>query len=132
MQQAEQAPDSVPGFFKSLYDLSFTEFVTPRMVRIIYIIALVAAALWCVGLLFGGFSTLGVVIQMQNSPYGQNAASSSLGVLGLGEIVGAPILFIVFSIAARMQLEVLIAIFRIAENTTLIARDATAQGTPPP
>jgi hypothetical protein len=92
------------------------------MVRLIYIIALVAAGLWCVGMLFGGLSTLALASQMQNSGFGQSNVGG-LVLLGLGQLVGAPILFVAFSKAARMQLEILMAIFRIAENTTAILKN---------
>jgi uncharacterized protein DUF4282 len=120
------ATGSGRAFFSSLYDLSFREFVTPHMVRIIYIIALVAAGLWCLGMLLGGFSTLAIASQMQNSPFG-GSNSGGLVLLGLAQLVGAPILFVVFSIVARMQLEIVMAIFRIAENTTAMLRNEPTQ-----
>lgn len=122
MQPDQYGAVSARGFFASLYDFSFAAFVTPKMVRIIYVVALIAAALWCLGILLTGFTTFGLAMQLQSSPYGRGGAG--LALLGLGEIIGAPILFVVFSIVARMQLEVLIAVFRIAENTTAMAQAA--------
>jgi hypothetical protein len=115
MQPTQPIP-SARGFFAALYDFSFADFVTPRMVRVIYIIALVAVALWCLGLLFSGFGTVMLGVRLQENPYG--GGGGGLAFLGFAQIIGAPILFVIFSIIARMQLEILMAIFRIAENTT--------------
>jgi len=130
MQPTQHGAVSARGFFASLYDFSFAAFVTPKMVRIIYVIALIAAGLWCLGILLTGFTTFALAMQMQSTPYG--TGGTGLALFAFGEIIGAPILFVVFSIVARMQLEVLIAVFRIAENTTAMAQAAEPVAVSPP
>ena len=46
---------SLSGFFAALYDFSFHSFVTPKIVRIVYVIALVIIALWSLSFLISGF-----------------------------------------------------------------------------
>ena len=104
----------VASFFRSLYDLSFNEFVTPKIIRVIYVITLVIAGLWCAGMLLGGLAGLGALSQMSNS-YGYTPGYA--GLFLFLPTVGAPILFVLISLAARINLEFLIAVFRIAENT---------------
>jgi hypothetical protein len=106
------------GFFRSLYDLSFQEFVTPRIIRVIYVIALIVAGLWSISLLIAALGTLGLASQM--SSYSQSM--SPLVAVGLFQLVGAPIAFVLLSIATRIYLEFAMAVFRIAENTEAIRR----------
>ncbi len=89
------------GFFGRLFDLSFNEFVTTSIIKVLYVIAIIVAAVVGLFVMFslfmGGFR----------------------GVL-MGLILG-PVVFVVYVILARVWLEVLIVIFRIAENTAKIA-----------
>ena len=86
------------GFLGSLFDMSFTEFVTTRIVHILYIIAIALSGLAALGALATGF------------------ASGSVGGILAGLIV-APILFVFWVLCARVWLEVIVVAFRIAENT---------------
>lgn len=100
-----QSPNS---FFASLYDLSFRNFITPKIIQIIYIIALVCIGLWALLFLFLGFIP-------QPSLFGPSSGPSVGGILI--HVIGAPIIFVLGSIIARIELEFIIAVFRIAENT---------------
>lgn len=99
--------DAARGFFSSLYDFSFRSFVTPKIIQIIYFIALVFVALWSLAFLVGGFMP----------SYGMfgNEQPTALGILV--HLIGAPIIFILGSLGARIYLEFIVAVFRIAENT---------------
>jgi hypothetical protein len=44
------------GFFASLYDVSFRTFVTPAIVEVVYIIALIIVAIWSIVFLVSGFA----------------------------------------------------------------------------
>ena len=99
------------GFFSSLFDVSFTEFLTTRVIKIIFVLAIVFAAISAFGVLISFFSR-GVFA----------------GLLGL---VLAPIVFIVYVLLARIWLEVVIVLFRIAENTNRLVELNETAATPP-
>lgn len=80
-----------------LFDLSFTEFVTTRVIKLLFIIGIVFAAFGALGLLISGFAN-GVVT----------------GILCL---ILAPVFFLLYVLFARIWCEMIIVVFRIAENT---------------
>ena len=87
------------AFFKALFDFSFNEFVTTKIIKVLYGITLVIAALVWLGVLVAMFS-------------------SGNGILGvLGGLIIAPIGFVVQVIFTRVGYEILIVVFGIAENT---------------
>ena len=90
------------GFFGRLFDLSFNEFITTKIITVLYVCAMIGAGVWGLVILFGGFAT------------------KSFGGI-LAGLVLAPIAFLVGTILARIWLETLIVLFRIAENTAKIA-----------
>ena len=90
------------GFFGRLFDLSFNEFITTKIIKVLYVIAIVGSAI-------GAFLLLG----------GMFATKTFGGVL-MGLIL-APVAFILYVILARIWLETLIVLFRIAENTAKMA-----------
>jgi hypothetical protein len=94
--------DQAKGFFESLFDFSFTTFVTSKLVKLLYVLSIVGAALVSLFLIVIGF-TVSIV----------------LGVLML--LIGGPLLFLLSMIYARVFLEVMIVIFRISEHTAEIA-----------
>ena len=102
------------GFFGELFDLSFRDFITPRIIRVVYVLAIVLAALWCLTLVFGGFGTIAAASQFSGFGVGPNG---TLIFFGIVEIVAAPVAFIVLSISIRVYLEFAMAVFRIADNT---------------
>ncbi|MDZ7860585.1 MAG: DUF4282 domain-containing protein [Candidatus Krumholzibacteriota bacterium] len=96
------------GFFGSLFDLSFSEFVTTKIIKFLFIIAVIASAIGAIAVIAGGF-----------------AKSIALGILML---VLSPVIFLIYVIIARIYLEIVIVIFRIAENTgMLVKRDENKQ-----
>ena len=104
------------GFFRSLFDLSFSSLVTPRIIKIIYVITLVGIGLLAVMFTISAFST-----------------SSAFGALTL--LVIAPILSLFYIVYARVFLEFFIAIFRLAEtNAALVSLKRIEMGldVPPP
>ena len=86
------------GFFGSLFDFSFTEFITTSIIKVLYILAVIGSAIAAIGLLISGF-----------------ASGKAAGVLFA--IVISPIAFILYVILARVWMEVILVLFRIAENT---------------
>ena len=86
------------GFFKRLFDLSFKEFVTTKIVTFIFIITIIVGGLAAIGILIKGLS--------------------SGGGIAFASLILAPIVFFLYVLGSRIFLEVIIVLFRIAENTT--------------
>lgn len=104
------------SFFGALFDFSFSEFVTTRIIKVLYILGMIAVALWSLFFIFAGLATGGA----------EAVGALLLAVLG----------FFVGVIYLRVLLEFIVIVFRIAENTSLIARNtgggSSAQAPPTP
>lgn len=118
-----------PGFFKALFDLSFSHFVTIRFAGIFYVLALVVAALWYVGgiimSIFFGAAVGAISDSSSYSSYGSGSDSGSsftpgplLVAIFLGWIPCA--LFVLF---VRVGLEFVVSSVRTAQNTTHIVEN---------
>lgn len=90
------------GFLQSLFDFSFTTFITSKLIKILYGLCIIGAALLALFLIIGGF-----------------ARGTGSGLLML--IIGAPLAFFLCVIYCRVFLEVLIVIFRISESAAQVA-----------
>jgi len=86
------------GFVASLFDLSFTEFVTTRIIKLLFVLAIIGSAIGALGIVIAGFSS----------------DSTAAGVLAL---LFSPVVFLLYVLLSRIWLELLIVVFRIAENT---------------
>lgn len=80
-------------------DFSFQRFVTPHLIRILYALSLLAAVLAAISWMFSGFFT-------QNGGF----------FYGLFTLVTGPVAFIMYVLTARVIMEVILAIFQIAEK----------------
>ncbi len=85
------------GFLGSLFDLSFTEFITTRIIKFLYIVGIIIAAITAIAIIISGF--------------GQGF------VVGIISLILSPIIFLLYVLIFRIWLELIIVIFRIAENT---------------
>ena len=94
--------DQAKGFLGSLFDFSFTHFITSKLIKVLYGLAIAGAGLMTIFAIGGAFNS-----------------STIAGVLML--LIGGPLLFLLYVILARVWLEVLIVIFRISEYTAEIA-----------
>jgi hypothetical protein len=95
------------GFFAALFDFSFSEFITTKIIKIIYAILIVLAGIVALLLIGVGFN-----------------ASKAVGVIAL---IFSPVVFIIYVIFARLWLEVLIVVFKIAEHAKDIALNVKKQ-----
>ena len=117
MMQTGSANGQQKGFFGALFDFSFRHFVTGRVVAFLYAVSLVIVvlnALFSAGylsLLLGAF--LSAVAESQ-------AVGWVVGVLAF--VIGAPLLLFVSVVYVRVLLEIIVVLFRIAENTAELAR----------
>lgn len=89
------------GFITSLFDFSFTEFITIRTIRILYGILIALAGIAALYFIVTGFR-----------------ASAAMGILYL---ILSPLLFFLDVIIVRIWLEIVMVIFRIEENTRKLA-----------
>jgi hypothetical protein len=84
------------GFFRSLFDLSFTSFITTKIIRLVYVVALVIVAVSALILV--------VVAFREDTVY---------GVLAL--LIVAPLGALIYIVLTRLWLEIVIQVFRITE-----------------
>jgi len=89
------------NFLSSLFDFSFTSFVTLRFIKILYGIFMALAALVALAVFF------------------TFARQGGVGIL-LALILG-PLTFLIWLLVYRVVLEFVVVIFRIAENTSILA-----------
>lgn len=101
------AGKSQPGFFARLFDFSFETFITPTIIKALFIIYLVVIALTAITLVIVGFTQ-----------------SALLGILML--IIGVPIFGFIYILVGRVWLELVIIFFRIHENTDALVEQKRA------
>ncbi len=89
------------GFFGKLFDLSFSEFITISIIKVLYVIAIIGSAIGAVVLLIGGFT-------------------KGVGAAIVG-IILAPLVFLLYVLMARVWMELIIVLFKIADNTGKMA-----------
>jgi hypothetical protein len=98
------------GFLAALFDTSFATLVTPRVIKVIYIISMVVIGLAALFWIAAAFTR-----------------SAAFGLLVL--IIAAPIISLLYLIYTRVLLEVIIALFRIMEtNVELVQLQRSAVG----
>jgi hypothetical protein len=100
MQQQMQQQSK--GFFARLFDFSFRDFITPTIISILYGIMMVLAGIVAIGFIVYGF-TQGVG-------------------LGIVFLILSPLIFLLYVIYSRVILEMMVALVRIAQNTTDMLR----------
>ena len=98
------------GFFAGLFDLSFTEFITLRIIKCLFILAIIGS----------GIFALVVLVSLINEG----------GINILFAFIAAPIVFFLYILGARMWLELIIVLFRIADNTTQLVEQGKSESTP--
>ncbi|HET7684367.1 MAG TPA: DUF4282 domain-containing protein [Marmoricola sp.] len=84
------------GFFKALFDFSFTTFITPKVVKVVYVLATALLALGWLVFLIGAFA---------------DSAGAGIAVLLIG-----PVVLLVYLALIRMTLEFYLAIVRMSED----------------
>jgi hypothetical protein len=99
------------GFFATLFDFSFTSFVTLKFLKVIYTIAVVV---------------IGLVTLLWIA-----AIASRGGVDVLLGLVGGPLAGLLYLIWVRICFEVIAVLFRIGENTSTIAAGSAGPPSPP-
>ena len=94
------------GIFEGLKDFSFTRMITPKLIKALYILAMVLSVIVGLGIILSGFKA---------------------GVLsGIGSLIVSPLVVLLYIISARVSLELIMVIFRIERNTARLV-DPQAQ-----
>ena len=89
------------GFFRALFDFSFTQFVTEKIIIALYVLAIV---------LFLFVVIFGVVTAFSQGFFE--------GIIGL---IFSPVVLLVYIIIVRVWLEFIVVVFRIADHAQQIA-----------
>jgi sensor histidine kinase YesM len=88
------------GFIGTMFDFSFSEFITTKVIKVLLALALVVNAIITIVIIVGAFKE---------------------GVLaGIVVLILSPIIYLVMMLFSRIYLELIIVIFRIAENLIAI------------
>ncbi|OEU76612.1 MAG: hypothetical protein BA869_06260 [Desulfuromonadales bacterium C00003107] len=90
-------------FFASLFDMSFSEFVTIRLIKILYILGIASAVFIGLSMLITGFS-------------------NGIGP-GIVSLVVTPLVVGIYILMVRIWLELIVVMFKIAENTSQMAKN---------
>lgn len=96
------------SFFGALFDFSFREFITPKIVSVIFVLLTVLSAVYALAAFVALLAGPGFFIA----------------------IIVAPVIFIISVILNRVGLEIAVALFRIAQNTSDIARNTRGNAQP--
>ena len=92
---------SAKGFVGSLFDFGFNSFVTPKVVKVVYVLIMAGLALAELGYLIFAFKT-----------------SMVFGIISL--VILCPLTFFVYLALWRILLELFIVVFRIADDIRAI------------
>ena len=99
--ESPNVSSSSKSFFASLFDFGFNSFVTPKVVKVLYVLITIVVGLGALFLVFSGFRI--------------NAA---VGLFFL--IIVAPLFFFIYLALWRIALEIFIVVFRIADDLRAI------------
>ncbi len=108
----------MPAFVAGLFDFSFTNFITTKVIKVLY-------GIWLIGVvgivLFGFYAAIDTMF----------LSRYTRPLEGLMTLVATPIVAVLYLILGRVYMEVLIVLFKIAENLSELNRktkDQTAGG----
>lgn len=93
---------SSAGGLKALFDFNFDTFVTPSIVKIVYVIATVLVAITTIGIAISGLTMM--------------FRGGAAVLLGLLVLLASPIIGLVYLAFARMSLELYYAVIRLSED----------------
>jgi hypothetical protein len=92
---------SSKGFLASLFDFGFNSFVTPKVVKVVYVLITILVSLGTVGIVLSGFRV-----------------NVAVGIFFL--VIVAPLFFFIYLALWRIALEIFILIFRIGDDIRTI------------
>ncbi len=93
------------GFLASLFDFSFSHFITGKLIKFLYGILIAGA----------GVATVGIIVSALGT--GQTLDSRGLGgVIGVLALIISPIIFVIVVTYVRVALELVMVLFKIEEH----------------
>lgn len=95
----ETNPKSI---FQKLFDFSFSELITPSIIKILYILGILSCGLGAAAALISGLV--------------------AGGIMAIVTLLVTPIIFVLGVIYLRVMLELMIVVFQIGEHTKQMAR----------
>jgi Domain of unknown function (DUF4282) len=101
------------GFIRSLFDLSFDSFVTPRMITVLYVLGMVVVGLVLLAMIVSGFGTIFMGIRIH---------AWGLSLKGLLLLVLSPVIAVIYLALIRMWLELVVVLFKIKESLETMAQ----------
>jgi Domain of unknown function (DUF4282) len=93
--QLQEDPMSSKSYLASLFDFGFNYFVTPKIVKVVYVLITIILSLWALGFAIFAFRVNAVI-----------------GIVVL--FIVCPIFFVIYLSLWRMVLELVMVVFRIA------------------
>jgi cellulose synthase/poly-beta-1,6-N-acetylglucosamine synthase-like glycosyltransferase len=90
------------GFFAALFDFNFRSFITLKFLKVIYAVVMTLILLGGVFFLISGLSRGGFTAILS--------------------LIGVPLVTLLYLVFARIYLEIIALLFRIGENTTIMAQ----------
>ena len=105
------------GFFASLFDVSFTSFVTTKVIKILYILTLVLLVIGYIGIAIALFSSGSQTNSFAPDGTLQTSSDGNTAVGLLWVFVLGPLFLFFYTLAYRVVFELVIVLFRIFENT---------------
>lgn len=90
------------GFLASLFDMSFSDFVTIRIIKLLYTVGIVLAGITGLIFIVSGFV-------------------NGIGT-GILFLLLSPFVVMIYILMTRIWLELIIVVFRIAENTSQLVK----------
>jgi hypothetical protein len=95
------------GLLAALFDFSFSEFITPKIIKWLYAFGIVVAAMGALFFIGAGFQRSGAA--------------------GLFFLIVSPVVFLLYALGVRIYLELVMVMFNIAGHVAAIAeRDRQA------
>ena len=135
-EQSGTTADRAKGFIASVLDVSFTEFVTTRLIKVLYVLTLIGIVILYVVIAVSIFSSSESASSFDTAS-GQIVTTDSGGNTGLGLLwlfVLGPLAAFLYTLLYRVFFEIVIVIFRIfeftREQTELLRRMAPGDGAP--
>jgi len=95
---SDQVKDEARGFFASMMDFSFESFITPKIIKVVYVLALVGVAMYTLG-------WLGYCVYSHNMITGFFMA-----------VVTTPVVALLGVVLARVYVELIMLAFKILET----------------
>ncbi len=97
------------GFISSLFDFSFHSFITGKLIKVLYMLAMIMAGILALAVIVSGFSV--------------NSA------VGLAALIFSPLAFLIVVAYSRVGLEIIMVVFRIEEHLAVAPPLASASPT---